>query len=127
MTTSDRVNLEEILAAARRLPLNAQAELAETLLRGAEAPTVERAGQPALALLHGMSERELVALSSAVVAPGRQRRMKALLRKSAQADLEDAEQQELDALLEEADRIALLKAKAAYTLAQLERQRTAAA
>jgi hypothetical protein len=127
MTTPDRVSLNEILAAARRLPPNAQAELAETLLRGAEAPPAEPAGQPALTLLHGMSERELVALSSAVVAPGRQRRMKALLRKHAQAELEKAEQHELDALLEEADRIALLKAKAAYTLAQLERQRTAAA
>lgn len=127
MTTPDRVDLAEILAAARRLPRNAQAELAETLLRGVEAPAAEPAGPPALTRLLGMSERELVALSSAVVAPGRQRRMKALLRKNAQANLEDAEQQELDALLEEADRIALLKAKAAYTLAQLERQRTAAA
>ena len=123
----DRVNLDEILAAARRLPRNAQAELAETLLRGTEAPTVGPAGQPALTLLHGMSESELVALSSAVVAPGRQRRMKALLRKNAQAALSDAEQHELDTLLEETDRIALLKAKAAYTLAQLERQGTAAA
>jgi hypothetical protein len=123
MATPDRVNLDEILAAARRLPRNKQAELVETLLREVEAP----AGQPALTRLHGMSARELVALSSAVIAPGRQRRMKALLRKNAQANLEDAEKQELDALLEEADRIALLKAKAAYTLAQLERQRTAAA
>jgi hypothetical protein len=34
-------------------------------------------------------------------------------------ELTEGERQELDALLEEADRIALLKAKAAYTLAQL--------
>jgi hypothetical protein len=116
MTAPDRVKLDEILAAARRLPRNAQAELAEMLLRDAEALTNEPGGQPTLTLLHGMSERELVALSSAVVAPGRQRRMKALLRKSTQGDLGSAEQQELDALLEEVDRIALLKAKAAYTI-----------
>ncbi|MCK6588522.1 MAG: hypothetical protein HUU21_26825 [Polyangiaceae bacterium] len=127
MTTPDRVNLDEILAAARRLPRNVQAELAEALLRGTEAPTAAPGEKPALTMLHGMSERELVALSSAVVAPGQQRRMKALLRKSAQTALDEAERQELDVLLEEADRIALLKAKAAYTLVQLERQRTAAA
>jgi hypothetical protein len=127
MTKPDRLNLDEIIAAAQRLSRNAQAELAETLLSGVEAKAVEPAGQPPLTMLHGMSERELVALSSGVVAPGRQRRMKALLRKNARSELGDAEQQELDALLEEADRIALLKAKAAYTLAQLERKRTAAA
>jgi hypothetical protein len=127
MTMLERVNLDEILAAARRLPRNAQAELAETLLRETETPTVDAAGQPPLMLLRGMSDRELVALSSAVIAPSRQRRMKALLRKNAQADLEDAERHELSALLEEADRIALLKAKAVYTLAMLERQRTTAA
>jgi hypothetical protein len=123
---SDPANLEEILAAARRLPRNAQAELAETLLRdpmgSAEAP-----GQPGLEMLRGVSETELAALSSAVVAPGRQRRMRALLRKNSRGELGDEERKELEGLLEEADRIALLKAKAAYTLVQLGLPRTAAA
>jgi hypothetical protein len=123
----DPVNLEEILDAARRLPRKAQTELAETLLRDAGAPAVEPSGQPGLAMLRGMSETELVALSSAVVAPGRQRRMRALLRKNTSGELGDGERQELDVLLEEADRIALLKARAAYTLAQIGRHRTAAA
>ena len=127
MTTPVSPSLEEILAAARRLPKGAQAELAEMLLRDAAAPTLEAAGQAPLEILRGMSETELVALSSAVVAPGRQRRMKALLRKNERGELSEAERGELDALLEEADRIALLKAKATYTLAQLERHRTAAA
>jgi hypothetical protein len=127
VTMPDLMNLKEILAAARRLPRNAQAELAETLLRDAGAPAVEPTGQPALETLCGMSETELIALSSAVVAPGRQRRMRALLRKNARGELRDGERQELDALLEEADRIALLKARAAYTLAQSGRNRTAAA
>lgn len=123
----DPLNLDEILAAARRLPRKAQAELAETLLRDAGAPAVDASGQPGLETLRGMSETELVALSRAVVAPGRQRRMRALLRKNTQGELGESERQELDTLLEEADRIALLKARAAYTLAPLGRHRTAAA
>ena len=74
-----------------------------------------------------MSETELVALSRAVVAPGRQRRMKALLRKNVEGTLPPRDQAELDGLLEETDRIAMLKARAAYTLARLVRLRTAAA
>jgi hypothetical protein len=66
-----------------------------------------------------MNETELQALSGAIVAPGRQQRMKALLRKNTRGELGEAERRELDALLDEADRLALLKAKAAYTLAQL--------
>ncbi|WP_437629561.1 hypothetical protein [Sorangium sp. So ce854] len=127
MTVLDPSELEKILAAARRLPRKAQAELAEMLLSEAGAPADEPPGQPELEALRGMSETELVALSSSVVAPGGQRRMKALLRQNARGELDDAERQELDALLEEADRIALLKARAAYTLAQLGRLRTAAA
>ena len=121
-------NLEEILAAARRLPRQAQAELAATLLRdvgSSGAYGVEPAGQPALETLRGMSDTELSALSGAMVAPGRQQRMKALLRKNTRGELAEGERQELDALLEEADRIALLKAKAAYTLAQLGGPRSA--
>ncbi|WP_437668797.1 hypothetical protein [Sorangium sp. So ce131] len=123
----DPLKLEEILAAARRLPRKAQAELAETLLREAAMPVGEPSGQPGIEALRGMSETELVALSSSVVAPARQRRMRALLRKNTRGELGESERQELDALLEEADRIALLKARAAYTLAQLGRHRTAAA
>jgi hypothetical protein len=124
MTMPHLANLEELLAAARRLPRKAQAELAKTLLRDTAAPG--RARQPALELLRGMSETELLALSGAMVAPGRQLRMKALLRKSSRGELGEGERQELDTLLEEADRIALLKAKAAYTLAQLGGPRPAA-
>jgi hypothetical protein len=127
MPTPHPASLDEVLAAARRLPRKAQAELAQTLLRDAGAPSVEPAGQPALETLRGMSETELVALSSAVVAPGRQRRMRALLRKNAAGELSDGERRELDALLEETDRIALLKAKAAYTLGRLGEHRPAPA
>lgn len=126
MTTQKRANLEEILAAARRLPRKAQTELAEALLHDAGARTTERSNQPSLEALRGMSETELLALSSAVVAPGRQRRMRALLQKNTHRELGDDERRELDSLLEEADRIALLKARAAYTLADIGHHRTAA-
>lgn len=126
MTTSRPAKLDDILAAARRLPVEAQAELVQTLLRDAASPGAEPPKQPGLETLPGMSETELVALSRAVLAPGRQRRMRALLRKNADGELGERERTELDALLEEADRIALLKARAAYTLAQLASQRPAA-
>jgi integrase len=116
-------SLDEVLAAARRLPRKAQAELAEQLLRDAAEP----AGGAPLEMLHGMGEHEFLALANAIVAPGRQRRMKVLLRKNERGQLRDEERRDLDALLQEADRIALLKAKAAYTLAQRGRMRTAAA
>jgi hypothetical protein len=119
MTMPDPASLQEILSAARRLPRKAQAELAATLLRDAAAPSSVPAKQPALEMLRGMSETELRALSGSMVASGRQQRMKALLRKNTRSELSGEEQEELDALLEEADRIALLKARAAYTLAQL--------
>jgi hypothetical protein len=124
MTRPLPANLEDVLAAARCLPRGAQAALAETLLRDVTA--AQPAGQAALETLRGMTDTELSALAGAVVAPERQRRMKALLRKNTRGELGEAELRELDALLDEADRIALLKAKAAYTLAQLGGPHTAA-
>lgn len=123
MEPPSAASLDEVLAAARRLPRKAQAELAEQLLHDAAEP----GGGAALEMLHGMGEHELVVLAGSIVAPGRQRRMRSLLRKNERGGLRDEERHELDALLQEADRVALLKAKAAYTLAQRERLRTAAA
>lgn len=122
-----RKKLEHVLTAARRLPTQAQAELAEVLLREAAARAAKAVGQPALEPLRGLSEGELVALATGVIAPARVRRMKALLRRNEQGDMPEKLRRELDELLEAADRMALLKAKAAYTLSQLHGPRTAAA
>jgi hypothetical protein len=127
ITTPRRKSVESLLAAARSLSRQAQAELVEMLLREPPEPSAGPRGQPVLEALRGMSKAELVALASGILAPGRQRRMKVLLRKNEQGEIEESEQRELDALLEDADRIALLKARAAYTLAQLRGPRTAAA
>lgn len=117
------LKLEDILDAARRLPRKAQVELVQALLRDIPGP----ARTAPLEILPGMSEVELRALASSVVAPGRQRRMKALLRRNTNGEATEEEQRELDALLEEADRVALLKARATYTLTQLRRSDPAAA
>ena len=116
-------DLDDILAAARRLPRKAQVELVKALLHEDAVP----AGDEPLETLGGMSETELRTLAGAVVVPGRQRRMSTLLRKNARGELKEAERGELDALLEEVDRVALLKARASYTLARLGRTDLAAA
>jgi len=113
----------DVLAAARRLPRKAQTELAEALLCESDAPSEPSSLEP----LHGMSAMELRALANAILAPGHQRRLKALLRKNREGSLREGEQTELDALLEESDRVALLKARAAYTLARSDASNARAA
>jgi len=126
MTSS---NLQDVLVAARQLPREAQTELVETLLREAsEALTNEMherdaKTKPALAPLSGLSLAELRALASAVLAPARQSRLRALLKANREDTLTAVDEHELDELLAESDRIALLKAKATYTLF-VQQQRT---
>jgi hypothetical protein len=115
----DTVDADEVLA---RLRTHVVRDAAAGGGRDSVAPD-----PPGLLPLPGMSDSELVALSRAVLASERQRRMKTLLQKSAATALSERNQQELDALMEEADRIALLKARAMYTLAEIGRQRTASA
>jgi hypothetical protein len=110
----DLPSLRDVLAAARQLPPEARIELAEALLREGSAP----GKPPAVDVLVGMSDIELRALAGAVLAPGHQRRLRALLRKNREGSLRAAEQAEMDGLLEESDRVALLKARAAYTLSR---------
>src|SRR4051812_1818607 len=86
----------------------------------------EPGGSGSLEILRGVSETELRTLADAVVVPRQQRRMSALLRRSARGELREEERCELDGLLEEVDRVALLKARASYTLVQLGRADPAA-
>lgn len=110
----DLPSLSDVLTAARQLPHEARMELAEVLLREGSVPGVPRA----VDVLLGMSDIELRALADAVLASGHQRRLRTLLRRNKEGKLRDMEKTELDALLEEVDRVALLKARAAYTLAR---------
>ena len=112
-------SFSEVLEAARQLSLEAQVELAETLLhnirqtlRGETADVAQEGLTP----LTQISREELHVLADAVLAPGHQQQLHELLEKSRQGPLTPKEEQMLDTLLAEADRVALLKARALYTL-----------
>jgi len=113
------VSYAEVWEKARQLPLEAQIELAEKLLHslrnvltGKQLPAKE--GE--LAPLIGLSREELEVLAKARLAPERQEELEKLLQKNREGTLTPAEEKELDELLAEVDRIALLKARAMYTL-----------
>ena len=113
-------NLNKVLKEARKLTRQAQTKLAETLLReiGSRVIVSSRKGyqKRPLRTLLGLSIGELEALSNAILAPSLQSRLNFLLRRNKIHALSPKERKELDKLLEECDRIALIKAKANYTL-----------
>jgi hypothetical protein len=109
------LDFQQILTAARQLPKPSQVKLVSALLQDQGS-----AHAPALEPLTGLSEAELNALATSVLAPAHARRLKQLLRLNREKKLPGALQAELDALLEESDRIALVKAKANYTLSLLK-------
>ncbi|MBI3914326.1 MAG: hypothetical protein HY327_09110 [Chloroflexi bacterium] len=112
------MSVPKALEIARRLPPDARLELAEKLLRGIRTarlkPTAK--SQRGLETLAALGNAELQSLADAALAPSRQRKLRALLRKNRETTLTRAEHAALDELLAETDRIALLKAKALYTL-----------
>ena len=109
------VDFQQILTAARQLPKPSQAKLVSALLQDHST-----ASTPTLEPLIGLSAAELHALADSVLAPEHARRLKHLLRLQREHTLTPVLQTELDALLEENDRIALVKAKASYTLKLLQ-------
>jgi len=115
-------SFEKVLREARKLPFHAQTELVATLLSeaGSSFPKMSRrkTNGPALEMLSGMSLGELQTLAQAILAPARQRRLRLLVRKTKATALSEKENKELDKILEEIDRLALLKARAQYTLLQ---------
>jgi hypothetical protein len=66
----------------------------------------------------GMREEELKVLAEAVLSPGCQQHLQELLEKNRAGTLSPEEEVILDDLLAEADQVALLKARALYTLKQ---------
>ena len=68
-------------------------------------------------------DEELRVLADAVLPARQQRRLRKLLQKNREGTLTPNESVELDALLEECDRIALLKAKALYALKKRSSQK----
>lgn len=115
----------EVLKAAQQLSLDAQAELAEELLRnvrlalrGETADATEKTLTP----LAQVTREELQVLAGAVLAPGHQQQLHELLERNRQGRLTPEEEQTLDRLLTGADRVALLKARALYTLKMIHGQ-----
>ncbi|MCP4421690.1 MAG: hypothetical protein GY805_34185 [Chloroflexi bacterium] len=106
----------EILQAAQHLKSKERKKLAHALLH--DKTTVSP--PPELTTLTGLSISELQVMAAAILSPARQNFLKALLEKQKEETLTKIEATELDRLLEESDHIALLKAKAAYTLALLQ-------
>ena len=109
----------ETLNAAQQLPLPKQLRLAEILIRNFYSKAQRESGdatENALFPLTGMTRMELEALSKAVVSPDYQQKLQMLLKKNRSDNLSAAEQAKLDAFLAEIDRVALLKARAQYTL-----------
>lgn len=105
------LDFQQVLTAARQLPKPSQVELATALLKETLPPTPSPL-QP----LSGLTEAELHALAESVLAPGHARRLKQLLGLNREKKLPRPLKAELAALLEESDRVAILKAKANYTL-----------
>lgn len=104
------LDFRQVLTAARQLPKQSQLKLVSTLLKDSKMAPV------ALEPLSGLDERELQALVNSALSPKHGRRLKQLLRMNQAEKLPRALRAELDELLEESDRVALLKAKAKYTL-----------
>ena len=67
-------------------------------------------------VVSGMNESELKALAEAVVSPERQQHIQALLAANREGALSAEQEAALDNLLDEVDQVALLKARALYTL-----------
>jgi hypothetical protein len=112
----ETVDFQQILLAARQLPRPSQAQLVSALLH-----EEEQAPEPALEPLTGLTTAELRALADAVLAPAPAKRLKQLLRlQREKKELPNTLQAELDVLLEESDHVALVKAKASYTLKLLK-------
>lgn len=113
------VSYGDVLRAAYRLPRDAQVELAAALLRSVRSQSGKKAKAAqvmGLEPLRGMSTAELSALAEAVVAPGKQASLQALLEKNRLGALDPQEEVVLDALLTQVDQVGLLKARAQYTL-----------
>ena len=116
----------QVLKLAQQLPFNSQIELAETLLGNVRMtlnPLKEDKAVVSLSPLLGMSESELEALAEAVVAPERQQEIGDLLAFNREGALTAGQGATLDSLIDEVDQVALLKARALYTL-QLTRKQS---
>jgi len=110
---------QDLLQLVRQLPKHMQLRLAEDLLQTLRTSSTKKAvdaAKPPLAPVVGLTEGELKALAESVVAPDRQQQIQTLLEMNRAQGLSAKTEAELDELLAEVDQVALLKARALYTL-----------
>ena len=69
-------------------------------------------------LLTSLSDEELEALASSILAPASQDRLDELLARSADHELDESGQVELECLLARVDQLTIVKTRARYTLRQ---------
>lgn len=104
----------ELVAQVQQLPMKRQLQLVHTVTK--QVGQYFKPQQPALFPLISLDRSELQTLADAIVSPDHQTVLHTLLHKQREAQLSAGELQQLDELLAEVDRVALLKAKALYTL-----------
>ncbi|HEX9974798.1 MAG TPA: hypothetical protein VGD14_22280 [bacterium] len=119
MEASTVDTVENILQSAKKLNSIERLSVARALLK--DIPERMKSGIQ-LSLLSGLSEQELDVLAKTFLSPSRNRRLKFLLKKNCEGKISQQEVTELDKLLAESDQIALLKAKAQYTLKKIHGQ-----
>ena len=105
----------ELLQTTQRLPVESQLQLIQTLFAGL---TKERK-QPQLLPLFGLSVAELKVIALGQLSPPDAKRLHTLIEQEKQGQSTSPEIVELDERLEDLDQLALLKARALYTLHQL--------
>jgi len=108
--------VESILQTAKKLNSIDRLSIANALLK--DIPERLKKGIK-LPLLSGLNEQELSVLAKTSLSPSRNKRLKYLLKKSRETKISQQESAELDQILGESDQIALLKAKAQYTLKKI--------
>lgn len=110
----------EVFEVARQWPPVEQVGLAEALLHNVRSTWQEKAdvasGDDSLRPLSGMTLPELQVLANAVVSAAQQERLQELLGKNGIGELSTEEAIALDVLLDAVDQVAMLKARAMYTL-----------
>lgn len=114
-TTIDTV--ENILQSAKKLDAIERLSVARALLKDVPERLSREINLP---LLSGLNEQELAVLAKTSLSPSINRRLKYLLKKNREGKLSKRYIEELDTLLAESDKIALLKAKAQYTLQKIK-------
>jgi hypothetical protein len=109
--------VESILQSAKKLNSIDRISIANALLK--DIPEQLKKGLN-LPLLSGLNEQELRVLAITSLSPSRNKRLKYLLNKNREGKISQQESAELDQILAESDQIALLKAKAQYTLKKIQ-------